>query len=109
STAAEPPAAPPTPEATPQPAPPPPPPRPKRESRYDEKKSEEYRDYFDFTEGLRAIPPHRILAVNRGEKEHVLKVNLDWDVNRVKGAARSNLHLADHPQRELLDPLVDEA
>ena len=64
-------------------------PKPKKEPKFDEKKGEEYRDYFDFTEGLRAIPPHRILAVNRGEKEHVLQVKLDWDVNRVKAAARS--------------------
>jgi len=91
------------------PTPPAPPARPKKEPKIDEKKGEEYRDYFDFTEGLRAIPPHRILAVNRGEKEHVLQVKIDWDVNRVKAAARSNLHLADHPHRDLLDPLVDEA
>src|SRR5262249_2338430 len=95
---------------TPSPAPTPPPPaRPKKEPKFDEKKGEEYRDYFDFTEGLRAIPPHRILAVNRGEKEHVLQVKLDWDVNRVRGAARSHLPLGDHPHRDLLDPLVDEA
>jgi protein Tex len=93
----------------PAPTPPPPPPRPKKEHKFDEKKGEEYRDYFDFTEGLRAIPPHRILAVNRGEREHVLQVKLDWDVNRVRAAARSHLPLADHPHRDLLDPLVDEA
>src|SRR5262245_56218667 len=86
-----------------------PPAKPKREPRQDDKKADEYRDYFEFTEGLRAIPPHRILAVNRGEKEHVLQVKLDWDVNRVKAAARSNLHLGDHPHRDLIDPLVDEA
>jgi uncharacterized protein len=100
------PAAPPTPSPAPTP---PPPAKPKREPKFDEKKGEEYRDYFDFTEGLRAIPPHRILAVNRGEKEHVLQVKLDWDVNRVRAAARSHLPLADHPHRDLLDPLVDEA
>ena len=66
-------------------SPPPRPPRPRRENRHDEKKSEEYRDYFDFAEGLRAIPPHRILALNRGEKEHVLRVRLDWDVNHIRG------------------------
>jgi uncharacterized protein len=93
----------------PSPTPPPAPPRPRRESKFDEKKGEEYRDYFEFTEGLRAIPPHRILAVNRGEREHILQVKLDWDVNRVRAAARSHLHLGDHPHREMLDPLVDEA
>jgi protein Tex len=96
--------------AAPTPAPPTsPPPKPKKEHKFDEKKAEEYRDYFDFTEGLRAIPPHRILAVNRGEKEHVLQARLDWDTGRVRAAARSHLPLADHPHRDLLDPLVDEA
>lgn len=90
-------------------APPPPPRRPKREPRVDERKGEEYRDYFDYVEGLRAMPPHRILAVNRGEKERVLQVRLDWDSNHVKGAARSNLNLAEHPHRDLLEPLVDKA
>jgi protein Tex len=96
-------------EAPPAAVPAPPPPKPKREHRIDEKKSEEYRDYFDFTEGLRAIPPHRILAVNRGEREHVLKVKLDWEISRVKAAARANLPWADHPHLDLLDPLVDDA
>jgi uncharacterized protein len=103
----------PSPAAAPAPATPPPTPPPptrhKKEHRFDEKKGEEYRDYFDFAEGLRAIPPHRILAVNRGEKEHVLKVKLDWNENRVKAAARSHLQLNDYPHRDLLDPLVDEA
>jgi protein Tex len=83
--------------------------KPKKEHKFDEKKGEEYRDYFDFTEGLRAIPPHRILAVNRGEKEHVLQAKLEWDVNRVRAAARSHLPFGDHPHHDLLDPLVDEA
>jgi uncharacterized protein len=104
--ATDPAAAQPSPPATP---PAPPPPRPRREHRVDEKKAEEYRDYFDFTEGLRAIPPHRILAINRGEKEHVLRVKLDWDVNRIRSAARSQLPWNDHPHLDILDPLVDEA
>lgn len=91
------------------PTPPEPPPAKSKKERIDEKKGEEYRDYFDFTENLRAIPPHRILAVNRGEKEHILKVKLDWDVHRIRAAARSHLNLADHPHRELLEPLVDDA
>jgi protein Tex len=95
----------PPPAATPQAANP----KPKKEPKFDEKKGEEYRDYFDFTEGLRAIPPHRILAVNRGEKEHVLQAKLDWDVGRVKAAARSGLEWANHPHLDILDPLVDEA
>ncbi len=29
----------------------------------------EYKDYFSFQEPIRQIPPHRILAINRGEKD----------------------------------------
>ena len=39
----------------------------------------EYKDYFQFTEPIRHIPPHRILALNRGEKENALQVKLEWD------------------------------
>lgn len=39
----------------------------------------EYKDYFQFTEPVRHIPPHRILAINRGEKENALQVKFDWD------------------------------
>jgi uncharacterized protein len=36
-----------------------------------------YRLYHDFGEKLAALPPHRILAINRGEREGVLKVDLE--------------------------------
>jgi uncharacterized protein len=43
----------------------------------------EYKDYFQFSESLRQIPPHRILALNRGEKAGVLKVKLTWNAEGV--------------------------
>ncbi len=36
-----------------------------------------YEMYYDFKEKINQIPSHRILAINRGEKEEVLKVKLD--------------------------------
>ncbi|HEY7428440.1 MAG TPA: Tex family protein [Gemmataceae bacterium] len=39
----------------------------------------EYKDYFQFTEPVRHIPPHRTLAINRGEKENALQIKLEWD------------------------------
>ncbi len=44
-----------------------------------EGQGQEYRDYFDFTEPLRQIPPHRVLAINRGEKDNSLTVKIEWD------------------------------
>ncbi len=35
-----------------------------------------YTQYYDYTEKLKRIPGHRILAINRGEKEDFLKVTL---------------------------------
>ncbi len=36
-----------------------------------------YRMYYDYQEPLRTMPSHRVLAMNRGEKEGYLKVDLD--------------------------------
>lgn len=35
-----------------------------------------YAQYYDYSEPLKKIPPHRILAVNRGEKEEYLKISV---------------------------------
>jgi uncharacterized protein len=36
-----------------------------------------YENYFDFSEPVRSIPGHRILAINRGEKEKALTVKVE--------------------------------
>src|SRR5215218_463977 len=36
-----------------------------------------YRLYHEFGEALTTLPPHRILAINRGEREGVLKIELE--------------------------------
>lgn len=40
-----------------------------------------YQMYHDFSEALRRLQSHRVLAVNRGEKEGKLKVSLECDEN----------------------------
>jgi uncharacterized protein len=72
-------------------------------------KGQEYRDYFKFQEPVRLIPPHRVLAVNRGEREQIIRVRLDVDQNRAREIALSNLPLADHPHRDFILPAVDDA
>lgn len=42
-----------------------------------------YRMYYDYQEPVAKIPPHRILAINRGEREEILKVNLTVDTDRI--------------------------
>ena len=36
-----------------------------------------YENYYDYSEGVSKIPGHRILAINRGEKEKVLNVKIE--------------------------------
>ena len=38
-----------------------------------------YSDYYSYSEPLSKIPSHRILAVNRGEKEEILSVGIVFD------------------------------
>ena len=42
-----------------------------------EEETTPYEMYYAYEEAVRKIPPHRILAINRGEKEDVLSVKLE--------------------------------
>ncbi|NLC53488.1 MAG: RNA-binding transcriptional accessory protein [Firmicutes bacterium] len=49
------------------------------ELKTEELEAQVYRQYHQYTEPVKRIPPHRILALNRGEKEGHLKVGLQID------------------------------
>lgn len=49
----------------------------------DKDESTVYDMYYNFSEEIKKIPSHRILAITRGEKEKVLKVKLDLDEESV--------------------------
>lgn len=38
-----------------------------------------YRDYYDFSEPVGRVLPHRVLAINRGEREEALNVSVEVD------------------------------
>jgi len=42
-----------------------------------EGKETKFKNYYDFTEALSAIPSHRMLAMRRGEKEKVLRLTIE--------------------------------
>lgn len=42
-----------------------------------------YEMYYDYKEPVRTIPPHRILAINRGEKEKILSVKVTCNDERI--------------------------
>ena len=45
------------------------------------KKTSTYQMYWDYTEALARIKPHRILAINRGGREGALDITIDVDEN----------------------------
>ena len=60
----------------------------------------EYRDYFNYSEPIAHIPPHRVLAINRGDKEGPLKVKLEVSRPDLEAATFGQLPLEGHPHAE---------
>lgn len=45
----------------------------------DPEKDSVYRNYYDYSEAVKSIPTHRVLAIDRGEREEILKVSVQPD------------------------------
>lgn len=45
----------------------------------DKDTSSEYEVYYNYSENIKKIPPHRILAINRAEKEGVVKAKIECE------------------------------
>ncbi len=46
----------------------------------------EYEMYFEYREAVKSIPPHRVLAINRGEREGALRVSIEMDSDKIQAA-----------------------
>jgi len=42
-----------------------------------------YEMYYAYQEPIKKLPPHRTLAINRGEREDILKVSIDVQMDRI--------------------------
>ncbi|WP_197257688.1 Tex family protein [Paenibacillus dendritiformis] len=49
----------------------------------DKEQESVYEMYYEYSEPVKRLPSHRILAINRGEREDVLKVALDVPVDKI--------------------------
>lgn len=50
-----------------------------------------YEMYYEYKEPIKSIPSHRILAINRGEKEQVLQVKLNFNDEKVINYLEKNI------------------
>lgn len=67
-----------------------------------EQQGKEFRDYFEFKQPLNKIPPHRVLAINRGERAKLLRVKIEADEAALVQETESLLAPADHPHGEFI-------
>ena len=70
----------------------------------DEQKT--YRVYYAYNERCSTLAPHRIMAINRGEREKILDVSMDYNRERF---ARYQFNQMTHHQESFVNPLIDEA
>ncbi len=73
------------------------------------KKNQQFHDYLDFREPLSRIPPHRVLAINRGERAKVLRVQVEADAAAIEELGIEQLVPPDHAHKDFLTGCVRDA
>lgn len=67
-----------------------------------------YEMYYDFTEPVKHIKPHRVLAINRGENEKILSVNIEVNNEEVLSYLESKIIKKDSPVKPyIIDAIKD--
>lgn len=70
-----------------------------------------YEMYYSYQEPVRRLPPHRILAINRGEREEVLKVALEVSAERIHDYIGRQIFRSQQPSpvRDILLRVIEDA
>ncbi len=80
-----------------------------KKQKAEEKKQKAFSDYFDYSEDLRKIPPHRVLAINRGERGKILRVKVECDQEAMTKAVDESNAPEDHPHLDFLQGCARDA
>src|SRR3954462_12251150 len=73
------------------------------------KKNQQFHDYLDFQEPLHRMPPHRVLAINRGERAKILRVRIDADTQAIETLAVEFLVPHEHAHKDCETGCVRDA
>ena len=68
-----------------------------------------YEMYYDFSEPLRQIPSHRMLAMRRGEKESVLRLSVEAPEEEILSHLARLLIPKENPCRDWFKTVIDDA
>lgn len=75
----------------------------------DEKEKTVYDMYYNYSEKISTIPGHRILAVNRGEKEKILSIKIEAPVSEIMDYLERNIIIKDSTTRELVKEITADS
>lgn len=75
----------------------------------DSKEPTPFEMYYDYSEEVKKIPPHRILAINRGEKEKVLSVKVVSNEDKIINYLENNLLKGNKATDELLKEAIKDS
>ena len=67
-----------------------------------------YENYYDYSEGVNKIPGHRILAINRGEKEKVLNVKIEMPEENIIGSLDKVIIKGESQFKPLLKEAIED-
>lgn len=65
--------------------------------------------YYEYEEAIQKIVPHRILAINRGEKEDVLKVSINPPTERIVTLMKNNWMKKKHSTGDMLAAAIEDS
>lgn len=68
-----------------------------------------YENYYSYREPVHKMPPHRILAINRGERENILKVGIEVVTDKIHAYIARRVIKGPSPVKELLEAVTEDA
>lgn len=79
----------------------------KKKKADDEK--ETFAMYYDYVEPIKNVANHRVLAMNRGEKEKVLSVKVEFDTQQVASAIEKNEVKNNNPHGDYIKLAIEDS
>lgn len=67
-----------------------------------------YENYYDYTEGVDKIPGHRILAINRAEKEKVISVKIEMPDDNIIRVLEKSIIVGQSPYTDVLKEAIED-
>ena len=74
-----------------------------------EEEKSNYEMYYDYSEPIKWIPSHRILAINRGEKENFLKVKLEKNEEKILNYMQRDILKGETQFTEMLKNTIEDS